>query len=63
MTSETVPRDTPVDQDPGPPDELRRYVARHPEWPDKLILMARELDGHTLTIWTAGDVRSVEESG
>jgi hypothetical protein len=61
MSIDVEPPDATVDPAAAPPEELRGYVARHPEWPDKLILMARELDGHTLTIWTAGDVRSIDE--
>ena len=44
-----------------PPEQLRRYIKRHPEWPETLILIARETDGHALTIWTVADLRRAEQ--
>jgi hypothetical protein len=52
---------SPSSTNPGPaggrhvPDELRRYVDRHPEWPPDFILIAREENGEPLTIWTVAD--------
>jgi hypothetical protein len=59
----------PSSTNPGPaggrhvPDELKRYVDRHPEWPPDFILIAREENGEPLTIWTVADSGDDEASG
>jgi hypothetical protein len=55
------PRQDREDAARGTPDALREYIQRHPEWDDKLILIAREADDHELTIWTVGDVRLAKQ--